>query len=107
MRDSANRRRQTSICPDLRIALNPKSRKSKFGRRRDLASIPRLERPQNEPKVRRRASDVEGQGNKVRPRRWRQRRQLRAVNRMIEGIALNRGAADRAGQGVEVDARRK
>src|SRR5713226_533750 len=107
MRESANRRRQTSICSKLRIPPNPKSRNSKYGRRQGSATISTREWPQNDPDVRQGTSDVERKGNEVRPRGWRKRRQLRAVNRMIEGIPFNRDAAGGADQAFELVARRK
>src|SRR5216683_134345 len=54
-----------------------------------------------------RASHVQRKGNEVRARWWRKRRQLRAVDRMIERIALNRNAAGGADQAFQFIARRE
>src|SRR5712692_8301506 len=52
-------------------------------------------------------SDVERKGYQVRPRGWRKRRQLRAVDRMIERIALDRNAAGGADEAFQFITRRK
>src|SRR6266850_3014949 len=52
-------------------------------------------------------SNVQGETNKVRPRRRRERRQLRAVHRAIERIALDGDAPSRANQAFQFIARRE